>query len=48
MFKGLCDILLGVNWSSSCREVKNLICQVTSQGHMTEESCDNMGGIPLW
>ena len=35
--------ILGVHWSSVARDTTYLICHVTSQERVTEESCDVIG-----
>ena len=36
--------MFGEHWSSATGDIKYLICQVTSQDHVIEESCDFMSG----
>ena len=40
--------MFGVHWSSASRDIKHLICHMTSQKLLIEESSNFMSGSSLW
>ena len=47
MFKGLCESICEFMWSSANRDIKYLLCHMTSKSHMIEGSCNFKSG-PLY